>query len=524
MEKDAVVPPSRCTSYFKNYFPYKEFYDLYRNDDDECFTHREFTMTIDGYVNRFLSFSSIQNFREEMIQRHPYRFDLGAVYNFEPKERQLHGEDWIPLQKELVFDIDITDYDDIRTCCSGASLCKKCWPLMWIAHDVLSRVLSTDFGWNHFVWVFSGRRGMHCWVFDESARFLDEKCRAAVVGYCSVVKKRSVANVPRCLPPALLQAVEIIDKHFENVILRGMDVFQKPEVRDTFLDFCTESAKKAIRKIFTTMIESQSSSYDIWNTILHMNVANPQDMLLDYALTKFKLYCCFPRLDENVSMKFNHLLKSPWTIHPQTGLICVPIPEEHFRDFKPYLSRISKRKFTDFPSQAMFGMDAAEGSSESSSSSSSSVKSPPLSPRGSSLSRFLLAKKKMAMKEEQASIKEDPKDKLEVEFAGKKRMKLADEDEDEEDEVKEEKEIKPELDASVPLVKEVQPITAKSEETAVSTAKDMDIEEKPMQEALLWYEYAPNVEDVTSTNNPVAKQHFEGYVKACRAMIDSWKE
>ena len=165
----------------------------------KLFTHREFSFTIepspgDEIYIRYQSFKSQKEFQSMVLKRQPRKIDIGAVFSHPPKDHHTIQNNnssvnrkFQPNQRELVFDIDLTDYDSVRKCgCSDAKICNICWKMMNMAVKVMDEGLRQDFGFEHVCWFYSGRRGVHCWVCDESARKLSDSERSAVANYFEV--------------------------------------------------------------------------------------------------------------------------------------------------------------------------------------------------------------------------------------------------------------------------------------------------------------------------------------------------
>ncbi|XP_071541812.1 DNA primase small subunit isoform X2 [Panulirus ornatus] len=348
---DSELLPDLLPVYYKRLFPYSQYYKwLSYGKVSKVFQMREFSFTLaDDIYIRFQSFKDQEEMEKEIKRHCPYKIDIGAVYSHRPKDHRTVSV-FTPKEKELVFDIDMTDYDEVRTCCSGAEICFKCWKFMTIAVKILDSALRQDFGYQHILWVYSGRRGVHCWVCDESARTLSQSARTALAEYLQLIRggesQIKKVNIPLKLHPSLRRAEGIAKKFFNELILEDQDLLRTPELWGRILALIPD---QNLQESLAKIMPQCSSSQQRWNTIQTeigkaVNKNDHKKGIRQHLLTEIILQLVYPRLDIQVTKGLNHLLKAPFCVHPKTGRVCVcfdPLKAEQFNPMAvPHLSRL----------------------------------------------------------------------------------------------------------------------------------------------------------------------------------------
>lgn len=355
-------------AYYRRLLPFRSLY-LWLNQDvamTRKFTHREFAFTLqnDAYL-RYQSFSSWDEWKKEVCRLNPSRFEVGPVYSAKPKDRKtLQKATFRPVARELVFDIDMTDYDDVRTCCADKSICRRCWQLIAVAVEVLDATLREDFGFQHLLWVYSGRRGIHCWVSDAEACALADDARKALVGFIEVirggasqVKKvalgASSGTHARTLHPSLRRALGVdvlanthptssgvqgpLQRAFVDIILKDQDAFRDEAKWDILLQLCPGHETDAVARLRAKWEGSSRASVLKWQDLLETAQRSHERARAAWiaALEDIVIQYTYPRIDAEVTKRQNHLLKSPFVVHPSTGRVCVPLDMAQIQSFDP---------------------------------------------------------------------------------------------------------------------------------------------------------------------------------------------
>lgn len=333
-------------AFYQRLFPFRYLFQWLNHSPTPTndFAHREFAFTLpnDAYL-RYQSFATADLLRKQCVDMLPSRFEIGPMYSTNPRDRKTlrKASAFRPLMKELVFDIDMTDYDDIRTCCTGASICHRCWAFITMAIKVVDVALREDFGFSHILWVYSGRRGAHAWVCDKRARLMDDQKRRSIAGYLELLKGGDQGgkkvNVRRPLHPHLQRSLDTLKPHFQTSILAEQDPWASSEKSAHLLNLLPDPTLRAAlqKKWDSAPNRASASKWADIDTLATSGALSKTGKELLEAKQDIVLEYTYPRLDAEVSKKLNHLLKSPFVIHPGTGRVCVPIDTKKVEDFDP---------------------------------------------------------------------------------------------------------------------------------------------------------------------------------------------
>jgi len=189
------------------------------------------------------------------------------------------------------------------------------------------------------MWVYSGRRGIHCWACDTRARVMSNEVRSAVADYLGPKLNPATGRLAITIPmhPTLSTAyTNELHPFFHSHMLTSADeggfgILDTEESQKKLLDMIgDEAVTEHFLQQWARKAEDGSTRWAKLKEFVEKKNPKASATLVEIVFTY-----TYPRLDVNVSKGMNHLLKSPWAVHPKTGRVCVPLDPELAATFDP---------------------------------------------------------------------------------------------------------------------------------------------------------------------------------------------
>ncbi|MFX0207619.1 MAG: DNA primase catalytic subunit PriS [Candidatus Hodarchaeota archaeon] len=305
------------TEYYQNEFSLSPLVSVIDTTD---FHKREFGFVqLNGHFIRNYSFASPTSLLYFLQTRPLLHVYVGAVYEGSPsQENPINTLNWV--RRELIFDIDLNDFDLVRKKECGCQLdrmCLQCWeehikPSVYFIEDTLRE----DFGFKMIKWTYSGRRGVHAWIQDKNSHTLNSEQRASIIRYLSLINSDNIIPIKE-LPRRLWGRVFTwIVKHF----------FLSASIEDLVsLGFPQERAYS-----ITISFQKKEISEHTIGRLLTLSKFGEKKAMQEILFRRL------PRIDQKVTVDISRILRMPGSIHGATGKPVLILDISHIDDFNPF--------------------------------------------------------------------------------------------------------------------------------------------------------------------------------------------
>lgn len=374
--------------YFGKFFPIESALSLLGED----ILHRQFVFAFKNasgiYWDAYQTFANVSQLKQFLIDRKPLRMDVGGIGDAPPHlwRRKQQRRRRIPLDKhyhsisnkELVIDVDLKDVT-LRTCqcvethaetvCSNCGrmfrnfsqfnkegfceckwetfsnkLCQSCWNFAQLYVIVLDYCLRNLWGFRDFEFVFSGGKGFHCWILDKQAKAFTPAERVEFVESFQPwthPTARILKDERHFIDPVFGTDFEafILPLFIEKIIKTGIfDITHIATKTLLFNIFPIDQTNDRLVNAFMQCIElclSIKEPTEVWKLLMDFTFKEYPEFDAVLIRRKIVYSYIFPVIDERITTKIEHLIKIPFSLHPNTGYISIPLSATDFYTFTP---------------------------------------------------------------------------------------------------------------------------------------------------------------------------------------------
>jgi DNA primase small subunit len=279
---------------------------------------REFGFTFfDGSFRRHISFKTFQEYMSYVLKHHPkdVYFSIAIYQN---PSISMSKKGW--LYAELPFDLDAE-----QVLKSDDELIKAGWISASVYElikqeflKLIENFIESDFGLHQkdYTLSFSGGRGYHLRIKNETFSSLDQRVRRQIVEYVSIGYRPKWLN----MTPTLISPF----RHDYGWCKKLFDYIKTINLKE-LSSYPPNDLKAAAKVVAACKKITKPSEFRI-----RLDEKPMADKLIDDAISRVTV-----AIDERVTVDVNRLLRAPGTVHGGAGLLCKPLTKSELNNFDP---------------------------------------------------------------------------------------------------------------------------------------------------------------------------------------------